>query len=737
MSEPILHTLASASGIAVRWTDAFGCQQEVKPETLRAILLALGFPADSDQQCKESLKALRGSSNAPGSLPPLITAWCGTPVLMPSGCLSEGDPYSVKLEQGGSMQGRLGVSRDNSLQTTPILEAGYHLFEAGSVRMTLAVAPRSCFRVCDALQRSKRPAKARVWGLAAQLYSMRRVHDGGLGDYTSLEELAASAGAQGASALAISPVHAMFSADASRFSPYGPSSRVFLNVLHVDPAQMFGQDGLEQALSQLPGSRERMVELEGGALVDWPATAALRLSILRQLFDHFNRAPDAGDDTLSQLMLSRAASFKAFCERGGQALEDHARFEALDAWFRRERPDMLQGDWRQWPKPFQDPRSLELTAFAHAQANEVAFHQFLQWLADAGVEAVHTAARNAGMPVGVIADLAVGADPGGSQAWGLQSAMLAGLSVGAPPDLLSQQGQGWGLCAFSPRALQAQGFAPWLDMLRANMRHSGGIRIDHVLGLKRLWLVPDGAPATDGAYLRYPFDDLIRLAALESNRHGAIVIGEDLGTVPEGFGEQLASAGVLGIRVLHFQKDKDRYLLPDEWSSTAMATTSTHDLATVAGWWAGRDIDWRERMNLLGTETSVAAQRAERETEKQALWHALRQAKIASDMQIELPDAAPMEEVFRFTGRTPAPLVMVPLEDVLGMLEQPNLPGTVETHPNWQLRLQGDARHLLEAPVVKARLAALQTGRDKATTSASSTWVTMPADSASSSEELA
>lgn len=732
MIDPSLQALATAAGIACDWTDAFGTARQVQPDTLRAMLKALQLPSDTPQQCREGLKALKHAAHATG-LPPLITCWAGTPAVLPNGVLPEASAYRVQLENGGALQGRLDVSRDGKLQTTPLLEPGYHFFESGGLHTTLAVAPRSCFRVADALQRSGRPARESIWGLSAQVYSLRREQGGGgLGDYTALDRLARAAAAQGASALAISPVHAMFSADAGRFSPYGPSSRLFFNVLHIDPAQLLGADALQQALSRLPGAGEQMARLEAANRVDWVAAAAVRLSVLRQLFDQFRQLPALSGDTPVNPLSGTPSGFKAFCEAGGQALQDHARFEALDAWLRQQQPEATQGDWRHWASPFQDPQGPEVTAFAHANAEEVAFHQFLQWLAAAGCEGVQTAARDAGMPIGVVADLAVGADPGGSQAWSLQSAMLKGLGAGAPPDLLSTQGQGWGLGALSPLALQAHGFQPWLAMLRANMRHCGGIRIDHVLGLKRLWLVPDGMSAVDGAYLQYPLEDLMRLTALESTRHGAIVIGEDLGTVPPGFSEQLESYGVLGIRVLAFQKDQDRFLPPGRWPAGAMACTSTHDLATVAGWWAGRDIDWRERMDLLGTDLPAPGHRAARALEKQALWDALNLAGVADQKQAAPPEAAPLEEVLQFIGSTPAPLVLAPLEDVLGLPEQPNLPGTTHTHPNWQQRLTGDAATLLEGDAVHRRLAALQRGREQAATSRPAPSSTMPTSPAAS-----
>jgi len=276
-------------------------------------------------------------------------------------------------------------------------------------------------------------------------------------------------------------------------------------------------------------------------------------------------------------------------------LQDHACFEALQLAMQ---PRL---GWRQWPVDLQDPGSFAVRAFADAHAEEVLYHQFLQWLTDRSLGEATAQARNAGMRIGLIGDLAVGMDPSGSHAWGNRRDVLLGLTIGAPPDLLNPTGQDWGLTSFSPRALEQNGFGPFIAMLRSTMRHFGGIRVDHAMGLSRLWLVPEGLSPADGAYLTYPVQDLMRLLALESVRHNVVVIGEDLGTVPEGFHEMMEQGGIHGMRVLWFERDQHTRFLPSRgWSNTAVAMTSTHDLPTVAGWWTGTDIEVRHRHGRLG-----------------------------------------------------------------------------------------------------------------------------------------
>jgi len=361
--------------------------------------------------------------------------------------------------------------------------------------------------------------------------------------------------------------------------------------------------------------------------------------------------------------------------------------------------------WVEWPDEFRDPHGGGMEAFARGHAAEIEFHEFLQWQAARGLGNAQKAARDAGMPIGVITDLAVGADNGGSQAWSRQKEIIHGLSVGAPPDVMNPRGQAWGLGAFSPHAMKAHGFRAYIEMLRAAFTYAGGVRIDHVLGLTRLWLVPNGESPENGAYLHYPMEDLLRLIALESWRHRAIVIGENLGTVPPGFDRQIADAGLLGIRVMLFQRDGNRFLNPAQWSNEAIATTTTHDLPTLAGWWEGRDLEWRTKLDLLEKGQTKEEADALRGRECEALWQAMRENGVADgDMPERKAEAAPLDAAVAFMSASPAPLAMLPMEDALGLPEQPNLPGTVDSHPNWRRRMPHGIDALFDQPEVSRRL---------------------------------
>ncbi|GGC86794.1 4-alpha-glucanotransferase [Halopseudomonas salina] len=683
MSDASLASLARAAGISTKWTDAHGIPKQVGTEALHALLQSLGLPALGEQQIQASLaeqqERLRRAAAGP------LLAMVADQAVTLAGRFAPGTPYKLILDDERRLHRRL----DHNACITGISQCGYHQLLIEDQLLTLAVAPPTCQSVADLCGRPG----ARVWGLSTQLYSLRRPGDCGLGDTVALEQLARQAGKLGADALAISPVHAMFSASSDQYSPYSPSSRLFFNPLYAAPSRVLGEDAVKHAVNEC-GLEDELARLETLAFVDWPAASAAKQKVLRCLYRHFSFK----SNELTQ-------DFDRFCRKGGIALEQHCRFEALHAY-------MLQHqqtpNWQQWPKPFRDPNSTAVAQFAIEHAADVSFHMFCQWLINCGLERAQSVARNSGMAIGLISDLAVGADGSGSLAWSRQSELLSAITVGAPPDIINTQGQSWGVSAFSPWGLQEGGFSAFKDMLRANMTHAGGIRIDHVMGLKRLWVIPEGASPDMGAYLNYPFATLMHLVALESWRHQAIVIGEDLGTVPRGMRGELAERGALGMRVLHFEKNAEGFIPPEKWPDDALATTTTHDLPTILGWIAGRDIEWREKAGHRGAQ-ETQSDRETRETERAELKTALRQA---GELRCDQEEAVEqLDACIGFLGKTPAPLVLLPLEDALGELEQPNLPGPGNIHPNWRRRFTVNADYLLNNASVQGRLQRLSEAR--------------------------
>ena len=610
MDEDALLERARDAGLAVDWVDAMGRPQRVRTDALRRLL--------------DSLESVE----RPAGPPPLLTARVGTRIAVPG--VEEDRSAELVLEGGGV---RPLTVRGGTIPA--IGHIGYHRLRVASHEVTLAVAPARCVTLAEIAE--GRP----MWGIAAQVYSLRRPGDGGIGDAGAVRDLAEAAAGHGADAVALSPVHSLFAHEPGRAGPYSPSSRLFLNPLYADPAATFDATGPE------PGDAG-----EHANLIDWATAGAAKYGRLRRLFDAF----DEVDTPLLR-------DFEQFVQKGGDTLAQHARFEAQ-----------------------------------HGESER--YHLFLQWLATRSFAEVQRAAKRAGMRIGLISDLAIGMDRAGSHAWSRQTDLLMGLSIGAPPDAFNPRGQDWGLTGFSPRALIATGFEPFLATLRAALAHAGGVRIDHIMGLMRLWLIPRGQPAGEGAYLAYPLEDLLRLLALESHRHRAVVIGEDLGTVPPGFRARLRRAGIAGMDVMWFERTRTSFRQPARWRDDAVAMTTTHDLPTAAGWWSGEDIRIRRALGL-----GAAGEQAAREADRRRLWRAFTKAGTAEGSPPPSGQpAAAVDAALGYVASAPSPLTLVPVEDLLGLAEQPNLPGTIDEHPNWRRRLEPPAREVFEAPAVLNRV---------------------------------
>lgn len=803
-----LAALARAAGLEPEWTDAADQPRRVGDDALAVLLDALGLPAATLADREWSLAALA----APAAPPPLVTATAGEAVPWPVAAGRAGGGYTLTLEGGARVTGRLTAdpaNRAGGAQLPAIDVPGYHRVDTDEASVTVAVAPARGWTIGDAAFAAGRP---RPWGLAAQLYGLRRAGDFGIGDTTALAALARDTARLGADALAISPTHATFPAQPERDSPYSPSSRRWHNLAYLDPDDVAGPQATA-AVHAATGLADTAARLAAAPLVDWPLAVHTKLRVLRALFERWRAHPSPDAD-----------AFARFVADGGAALHAHACFDALHA---QALADRREPDWRRWPEALRGgPDAPGVRAFAAAHADDVAFFAFAQWLAARGLDGANRAARDAGMSIGTVADLAVGCAPDGSDAWAAPGSMLGTASIGAPPDLFNADGQAWGVTTWTPAALRASGFAPFIALLRAAFAHAGGVRIDHILGFARLWIVRDGTSARDGAYLRYPLDDLLRLVALESSRHRAIAIGEDLGTVPGGLRERLAARGIAGMRVLWFERDADgAFRRPEHWDRDAVAMPSTHDLPTLAGWWRGVDLAWRRHVAALDagreaggkvadatsegatqaagsaaaapstnatpdqhdtfdpfaasrspadppvtwppvsdpapsaaaaaqpqsstplardaeTATPAAAppsthprsrdmnpslparapttappslppDLAERAADRAALWHALVDARVVpppASSTPPAPDAPPVAAALAFVARSASALALVPLEDLLALPAQPNLPGPPVGHPNWRRRMPRETAGLLD-DAAGATLAAVALAR--------------------------
>ncbi len=518
------------------------------------------------------------------------------------------------------------------------------------------------------------------WGVFCQLYELRSARQWGIGDFADLAALARTCAAAGADFLGINPVHALFTAEPARCSPFSPSSRVALNPLYIAPDAL----GAERP------------EMADGALVDYEAVAGAKLSALRAVFD-------AGTDP----------AFDAFAATAGEDLARHALFEAAS----HHMAAAHGATWGGWPAAWRDPASTEVAAFAADHAADVRFHLWLQHVARGQLAAAQAAARDAGMRIGLYLDLAVGEDPGGSATWGVEAgrgSTLPGLSIGAPPDVFATEGQGWGLAAPSPAALAASGYAPFRTMIDAQLKDAGALRIDHAMALRQLFLIPHGSPPLDGAHLTYPMHDLIEALAGASRERHAIVIGEDLGWVPDGFREAMEEARILSYRIVVFEQSKAGFAGPDAYPAMALACLSTHDLPVLAGWWAGQDIDLREAHGLVGP-ADCAAHRAHRDWERAAILRALAAAGLWEAGEAppeEMPGALPAA-LHRFLARTPCVLAAMRLADAVGPAMQTNVPGTVDAHPNWRPRGSVPVEEIADHPAFRALTAALADERPR------------------------
>jgi 4-alpha-glucanotransferase len=494
----------------------------------------------------------------------------------------------------------------------------------------------------------------RHWLLAVQLYGLRSGKNWGIGDFGDLKRLIPIAAQFGASGVGLNPLHALFPEAPERASPYAPNSRLFLNPLYIDV----------EAIPEFPGLaaarlKSKVSQLRKADLVDYPTVGAAKMKGLRLAYERFHK----------EAKPERWQAFEAYRQMMGDALLRFAAFEAL-------REEHAPKPWTEWPEPWRSGEQGALEEYRCTHLTEVEFHEFVQWVADEQLEACKAAAQASGMPVGLYIDLAVGIDPQGADAWSQQSTVLNAMSVGAPPDEFNTGGQDWGLAPFNPHSVGDNDFAPFRQLLAAAMRHAGAIRLDHVLGLKRVYMVPHGHEASEGVYVRFPFEQLLQVVAEESVKYRCSVIGEDLGTVPEGFRDTTAKWGLWSYRVMLFERQDDGRFKPPEWyPAEALATFNTHDLPSFAGWMRSYDLDVKHGLDIDPGETHASRQQA--------------QSQLLEALAERGEGFAPDElaAVAKYLGATPCKLVAIALDDILGDPEQINIPGTIEEHPNWRRKV--------------------------------------------------
>lgn len=614
-----LYTKADELGIQTDFFDGQGKRHRTDPTALKLILDAL--PVRTNRRFLGGPVVLRGGQGASVQLN-------GSAAL----------PVSWRVAGAGKTIAK-GKSASRTLVLPGDLPVGayrLHLTDAAHMRedAPVVVAPERAFA----------GNFDRVWIVAVQLYGVHSSRNWGIGDFSDLERLIDLAADLGASGVGLNPLHALFDDRPRDCSPYSPNSRLFLNPLYIDVSKLPGVTADEAALAQL----------RAGAVIDYAAVAALKWNALREAFAAFKTKPDV--------------DFKAFRTERGALLARFACFEVLR--------HQNGTPWWDWPEEWQHPDDAACARLrAGPDADAIAFVEFTQWVADRQLRNCRDRADKRGMSVGLYLDVAVGVQSDGFDAWNEQIAISRHLAVGAPPDPLNTAGQNWGLAGFNAAGLEVQSFAPFRDMLRASMRYAGAIRLDHVLGLQRLYLVPLGFDAKDGVYVTMPFEALLAVTAQESVANACVVIGEDLGTVPDGFRDHIADWGIWSYRVMMFERDYHNggFYGLDQYPANALVTFNTHDLATFAGWRSLSDLALKRSLGIDPGETDDSRQHA-----FTRLSEALHYNGIMRD---------DFYGVVQFLARTPSRLLAIAMEDLLGIVDQPNIPGTVNEHPNWRQRL--------------------------------------------------
>jgi len=556
-------------------------------------------------------------------------------------------------------------------------------------------------------------------GISLQLYSLRSPTNWGIGDFADLRKICSLAASAGIDAVGVNPLHLLYTAHPERCSPYSPSSRCLLNPVYIDVTQVPGTEFSERyaALSTSDRFQQTLAGLRAAELIDHAAVSSLKLAALYEVFldfyesETFDGSEECGHR--SEAICDAQTDFNNFIANADSGSLLHARFTAFDQHFS-QTEGVVQ--WSEWPPDYQRADSKASEQLAVELSVSIRFHLFLEWLATTQLDAVTKHCHALGMAHGLYLDLAVGVDRDGGDIWANRSLYAEGLHVGAPPDELGPLGQDWSLTPWNPSALQGVCYQPFVQLLRSSMRYAGILRLDHVMGLMRqYWCVPEltsEGNSTNGAYVEFPLSDLLGILALESHRNNCLVVGEDLGTVPDGFRQQLEAQSILGYRVLYFEREHDgTYKDPSSYTACSLATASTHDLPPLAGFLHGRDLKRRAELGLLPENQSLDQQLLKRQADLAQLNELLQQVEtpvaqppacsqdsscVSSEFSLDLEDSEFIERVHALLARAASRLVMLQLEDLCGSDEMVNMPGTTDQHPNWQRRMTIDVNDLAE-----------------------------------------
>jgi 4-alpha-glucanotransferase len=719
----LVEKLARLRGIGDAYRDYRGELQHFSLETKTGILRAMGCAVEDSAALAAEIRQLE-SARARKFLPALVTvrgSRVGFEINVTAREFGATLLWTLKLENGerrggavssadcrevwrGDVEGTWITRRH--LDVPVDVPPGYHELElkigGGSVERCLLISsPAQCFEPSSVV------AGSRLWGVAVQLYTLRSEENWGIGDFRDLRSLIRWAAPQGAAFIGLNPLHAMSPAEPARCSPYSASSRHFLNVLYISVPAVPEFEECPAARARLddPLIAERLARLRECPLVDYEGVAALKFEFLEMLHQDFN-------DRHLRVVSERGRSFRNFLAAGGEPLRMHARFDALDRHFNRSHGG--GAGWLGWPEEYRDVNGKAATRFAAEHPAAVEFFAYLQWLAHEQLLSAQALTIEMGMPIGLYGDYAVGANPSGSETWADQASYSMSAEIGAPPDPLALRGQGWGIPPQDPATMLSQRLQGFIRMIRNNMRYYGALRLDHVMSLCRLWWVPSGFSPRDGAYVHYPLEQLLTVLALESARAHCLVVGEDLGVVPDEMRRAMPEFGLYHYKVLLFEQSDGRFRAPQEYVKRALATVTTHDMPTLLSYWEGRDIELRRLLQLYPSADIEREVVEARTRDREALLTALREQGLQppGGFTATQPFTAELALALHlYLARSAATLVAVQIEDLLGMAEPVNVPGTYTEYPNWQRKVSQTIEAVAARQDLAAQLAAINEAR--------------------------
>jgi 4-alpha-glucanotransferase len=724
MDKQLLAELVAYHGIETSFQDAWGNATEISELNQQRLLAAMGYPIEDEAACGRLLHALQQTHFAqpldPVSVQTQADSYQVT-VRLPLSEVNHHWDVTITTEQGQTHQfdvipvdGELthihlvdGVEyQAYQLRFTAELPLGYHQLSISSKDTTLSddvltaqrliITPARCFQPAQFEQQKQ-------WGVSIQLYALRSKQNWGVGDFRDLAQLVKFLGQNGADFVGLNPIHALYPAMPESASPYSPSSRRWLNIIYICPDLMPGaadcaayQQWLlqEQIQAQLSQARQHH-------LVQYASVMQLKLSAMQLLFQWFEQ----------QNSHPMHAEFTQFIQDGGESLQQLALYDALHQMLIKQDPHAW--GWPNWPEQYRDLQSPEVQAFAEQNSGALRFFCYLQFIAQHQLAKVQSDAKQHGMLLGLYRDLAVGVSEASTEIWANPELYCRDASVGAPPDILGPKGQNWGLPPMHPYELFQQGYQPLIDLFRANMQHSGALRIDHVMALLRLWWVPKGAAtAGDGAYVYYPIMDLLGILALESQRHQAVIIGEDLGTVPDGIFELLQQHGMYSYRVFFFEQAEDGgFISTAHYPVQAMSTLTTHDLPTLIGYWHCSDLKLGRELGLYNDEILPKLMHDRHQAKQQILnsmhGHHILPADYPRDVTHLAMDRTLNYAMQQHLAKGSSQLLCLQLEDWLEMTDPVNIPGTSDEYPNWRRKLTVDLEDMIQNQHIQAHVTLL------------------------------